>query len=349
MQELPTESSPGLLDAQRALDRDLRLAVENDRASRGTDRGPADGPPQLSERQIKKVRDLAASRVDDHLKGGRSGWLDVAVQRFLRLFRRFEISESAPKPRLAPAAGQAGAGGQNPQASDDHARGVGSSEPMRGSEQSAANRPGGGTQSSQPPAPGKDESPPAPSQPAPEPRKPITDAQVESWKATLNEEENLLQHEKERLQQAIAAAYLVSGDPDLQRLYEDPRQMQDVARMVALADWVADRYDRSPRPDEQQEATHTPSASARTTPVRTYDDDHPAVSPPGTPARTSVAGQQVAERAARPERVPSGNPHLASLTSSHSPTRPAGSPPPRPATPYSPRPDRTSGQGRGRR
>ncbi|WP_148272170.1 hypothetical protein [Micromonospora maris] len=505
MPELPPEASPGLRAAQRALDRDLRLALEDARANNGQDRGPADNTPRLSETQIKDARDVAASLVNGHLKDGPLGWLRVAVHRFLRLLRYFEINESAPKPRPAAAGEQAGAGEQadageqDRQASGDRAPGSGSSEPTRESQQAEADQPGEETQSSQPS--GDDESPPAPSESAPEPRKPITDAQVESWKATLNEEgEHLLKHEKERLERAIAVAYLISSDPDLQKLYEDPQQMQQVANMVALADWVADRYDKGPRADERHKATRGASASARTAPVHTYGDDqplvraptmpaltyaddnlavsppgtpaltyaedglavsaprrpsggyieqqrpaasvlgmpawlraddhavsppgtpvvtppgtpvvsppgtparmdadhpmggppgtpvvnppgspagmhadaHPIVSPPGspvvsapgspigryveqqrpavsvpgTPARPSAAGQHVAARDARPERVPPGNPRAASLTSLHSPKRPAGSPPPRPEAPDSSRPDRTAGQGRGRR
>ncbi|WP_327038960.1 hypothetical protein [Micromonospora maris] len=394
MSELPPEASPGLRAAQRALDRDLRLALENARANNGSERGPADNTPALSEKQIKDARDVAASLVNGHLKDGPLGWPRVAVHRFLRMLRLlrmlryFGISESAPKPRPAAAAEhagageQAGAGQQDRQASGERAPGSDPSEPTRESQQAAANQPGDEAQSSQPS--GDDESPPAPSESAPEPREPITEAQVESWKATLNEEgEHLLKHEKERLERAIAVAYLISNDPHLQKLYEDPGQMQDVANMVALADWVADRYDMGPRADEEHKATRGASASARTAPVHTYGDDQPvartpetpaltyaddglavsppgtpaltyaddglAVSPPGTPARTSAAGQHVAARDARPERVPPGNPRAASLTSLHSPKRPAGSPPPRPAAPDSSRPDHTAGQGRGRR
>ncbi|TCB90731.1 hypothetical protein E0H26_26425 [Micromonospora zingiberis] len=78
------------------------------------------------------------------------------------------------------------------------------------------------------------------------PREPITAEQIKSWQDTLDRGD-LREHERHGLEKAIGAAYLVSGDRGLQRLYADPRQLQDVANTFEFADWAAKRYGNDPQ------------------------------------------------------------------------------------------------------
>ncbi|GIJ75719.1 hypothetical protein Xph01_01510 [Micromonospora phaseoli] len=74
-----------------------------------------------------------------------------------------------------------------------------------------------------------------------EPRPPITQEQVETWVQMLRGQ-TLSKADRRSCERAIAIAFFVLQDPDLQRLYQEPREMQDAARIVATADRIAERY-----------------------------------------------------------------------------------------------------------
>ncbi|MEV6691050.1 hypothetical protein AB0M35_06205 [Micromonospora sp. NPDC051196] len=290
MDELPPEvSNDGLREAQRALDRDLRLAMERNRADRRPGRGLPGDVPSLSNIKIRKARDDAADLVNKRLGAGRIGLLRIAWNRLLRLFRRREVSESVRKPQLTSADQVGNRQAYHPQAASSYGPGPRPGEPTReGPQPVTAGQVGnwGQTQPSSSPEPGA-----RPGEPTRKGRQPITAEQIDSWQRTLKSE-GLQEHDRHNLELALSAAYYVTRYRDLQKLYEDPGQLPDIADAVASADWVVDRYDpgrqaRQASPvytDEQQEAMLPSALGGHESPTWTEADEQETMSHAAGPA-----------------------------------------------------------------
>ncbi|WP_433527976.1 hypothetical protein ACQPYA_16510 [Micromonospora sp. CA-263727] len=218
--ELPSGiSNSTLRRVQQALDRDFRVAIDNNRADRRAGRGLAGGLKAPNTRaQTRQIRAGTAALVNDRLKEGWFGPARVALNWLLRRFRRSEGREAAPTADHRgdyPAPDHRGQYG-----AADH-RGQYSAPDNRG-EYSAASE---------------------------HRRRSLTSEQVERWKEVLATAEPDA-YEKRVVESAIAAAYLVAHNRDLQQLYQkDPREMQSLAEIIVAADRIADQY--PPRPTNQ--------------------------------------------------------------------------------------------------
>ncbi|PZG00275.1 hypothetical protein [Micromonospora endophytica] len=248
--DLPSEiSNSTLRRVQRSLDRDFRVAIDNNRAERRPGHELAGGLRAPNTRGLtRQIRADTASLVDERLRESWFGRARVAFNWLLRQVRRRQGDARASTPddradypaygeqRQAARADYPAYGEQRQAARADY--------PAYGEQRQAARAdyPDYGEQQQAPfaradyPVGGE------------KPRAPITQEQVERWMRVLHTQQ-LDPYEQRFLRSAVAAAYLVQHNPDLHQLYrKDPREMQNLAQIVAAADGTADRYQPRPVP-----------------------------------------------------------------------------------------------------
>ncbi|WP_341718448.1 hypothetical protein QQG74_01185 [Micromonospora sp. FIMYZ51] len=246
--ELPPDiSNSTMRRVQRALDRDFRVAIDNNRADRQAGRGLAGGLKAPNTRgTTRQLRADTASLVNDRLRQSWPGSARVAFNWLLRQFRRRQGqgTASAPEGRGDYAAGEP----VQPSMSTPYGRG----------DYRAAGEHQGPALS----APyGRGDHPTA----AERQRPPLTQEQVDRWTRVLRTRQ-LDEPEQRSLRSAIVAAYFVDHNPDLHQLYrKDPREMQNLAAIIAAADRIADRYEpqAASRYEPQPAERYQPHAAER--------------------------------------------------------------------------------------